>query len=302
MTPEEKRSVEKAAPDLAAAHSGLMLTLEPQAGIAAVTPGVLADFSQDLRSWTRKGVPIMVRFAHEMNGSWYPWSQQPALYVEKFRQVAAAVHSVPGSTMLWSPNEGGGYPFSGGLHAAAPGTADFAALDTNNDGRLSMHDNPYEPYWPGDEAVDWVGLTVYHFGSVYPWAENELPSAGKLEEKITGTYKEGSVDERPIPDFYHDYAMGHSKPFALSETGAFYNTTRKDGAAALQIKRSWWNQVFASEQATRFPLLKLVMWFEYSKEETLPVDQVIDWRVTADPATLTAFRRALPPRFITAPR
>jgi len=104
-----------------------------------------------------------------MNGSWYAWGQQPALFIENFRQVAATVHTVPGSTMLWSPNEGGSYPFPGGPHEAKPGTTAFSALDTNGDGKLSMDDDPYSPYWPGDDAVDWVGLTLYHFGDVYPW-------------------------------------------------------------------------------------------------------------------------------------
>ncbi|MBT2552714.1 glycoside hydrolase family 26 protein [Arthrobacter sp. ISL-5] len=301
LTPEEEKAVGEEVAELAAAHSAMMLTLEPRNGLASVTPEVLAAFSRELTTWTRKGVPVMVRFAHEMNGSWYPWGQQPALFIEKFRQVAAAVHAVPGSTMLWSPNEGGGYPFPGGAQEAKPGTAAFSALDTNGDGKLSMDDDPYSPYWPGDDAVDWVGLTLYHFGDVYPWGENEIPAPGKLAAKITGTYKIGLVDETAVPDFYATYAEGHAKPFAISETAAFYNTARTDGAAALDIKSAWWKQMFDPGLSTRFPLMKLAMWFEYTKEETVPTNQVIDWRATADPATLAPFRAAVPPRFIMAP-
>jgi hypothetical protein len=47
--------------------------------------------------------------------------------------------------------------------------------------------------------------------------------------------------------------------------------------------------------------MKLAMWFEYAKEDTEPTSQVIDWRATADPATLTPFRAAVPSRFIMAP-
>lgn len=301
LTPEEEKAVGEEILALAAARSAMMLTLEPRNGLASITPEVLADFSQDLTAWSRKGVPVMVRFAHEMNGSWYPWGQQPALYIEKFRQVAAAVHAVPGSTMLWSPNEGGGYPFPGGTHEAKPGTAAFSALDTNSDGKLSMDDDPYSPYWPGHDVVDWVGLTLYHFGDVYPWAENEIPAPGKLAAKMTGTYKSGFVDETAVPDFYAAYAVGHSKPFAISETAAFYNTARTDGAAALDIKSAWWKQLFDPDFSTRFPLMKLAMWFEYAKEETEPTDQVIDWRATADPATLASFLAAVPSRFVMAP-
>ena len=301
LTPEEEKAVGEEVAELAGARSAMMLTLEPRNGLASVTPEVLAAFSQELTTWTRKGVPVMVRFAHEMNGSWYPWGQQPALFIEKFRQVAAAVHAVPGSTMLWSPNEGGGYPFPGGAQEAKPGTAAFSALDTNGDGKLSMDDDPYSPYWPGDDAVDWVGLTLYHFGDVYPWGENEIPAPGKLAAKITGTYKTGLVDETAVPDFYAAYAVGHAKPFAISETAAFYNTARTDGAAALEIKSAWWKQLFDPGFSAQFPQMKLAMWFEYTKEETEPNNQVIDWRATADPAILAPFRAAVPSRFIMAP-
>lgn len=186
----------------------------------------------------------MVRFGHEMNGSWYPWAQQPTAYIETFRQVAAAVHNAPASSMLWSPNEGGGYPFEGGPNDVQPGSPDFQSLDTNHDGKLTMDDDTYAPCWPGDDSVDWVGLTVYHFGNAYPWGENTIPEPGKLAAKISGTYKSDYVDETALPDFYAAYAAGHHKPFAISETGAFYNTARSDGAPALAIKEAWWSQLF----------------------------------------------------------
>ncbi|MBT2596002.1 hypothetical protein J7I92_12155 [Arthrobacter sp. ISL-72] len=301
LTPESRQSIKQAAATLSASGAGLLLTLEPRDGLDSVTPEVLASFTKDLTTWTRMGIPIMVRFGHEMNGSWYPWGQQPTLFIEKFRQVAAAVHPVPGTTMLWAPNEGGGYPFSGGQHAATAGTENFRDLDTNHDGVLSMDDDPYAPYWPGDDAVDWVGLTVYHFGDVYPWGKNKIPEAGKLEAKITGTYKSALLDETALPDFYQFYAVNHAKPFAISETGAFYNSTRNDGATPLEIKRSWWNQVFDPGLPTRFPQLKLILWFEYSKDEREPAKQTIDWRVTSDPTILAAFQSAFPPWLVTAP-
>ncbi|MFP3802582.1 glycosyl hydrolase, partial [Paraburkholderia sp. SIMBA_027] len=69
------------------------------------------------------GVPVIVRFAHEMNGSWYAWSQQPQKYVAAFQTLAKAVHTLaPGSAMMWAPNYGGGYPFAGGKYEAKPGT------------------------------------------------------------------------------------------------------------------------------------------------------------------------------------
>lgn len=287
--------------DLARSHSSLMLTLEPRTDLTVVTPQALADLTRALTEWNRKGVPVMVRFGHEMNGSWYPWAQQPAAYVEKFRQVAAAVHETPASSMLWSPNDGAGYPFEGGPNSAKPGTSDFQALDTNADGKLSIDDDPYAPYWPGDDAADWVGLSVYHFGKVYPWGENTIPEPGKLAAKISGTYKSDFLDETAVPDFYATYSAGHQKPFAISETGSFYNTSRSDGAAALAVKQAWWNQLFDPALEARFPRLKLAVWFEFSKQENQPGQPVVDWRTTVDPVTTEQFSAALPERFDWAP-
>ena len=69
-----------------------------------------------------------------------------------------------------------------------------------------MEDDPYAPYYPGDDAVDWVGMSLYHWGSAYPWGENEIPEAGKLLAQVTGEYDGLNGDERAVPDFYGTYA------------------------------------------------------------------------------------------------
>jgi hypothetical protein len=202
---------------------------------------------------------------------------------------------------VWAPNEGSGYPYAGGVYEATPGSADFTALDTNKDGRLTQEDDPYSPYWPGDDAVDWVGLSVYHFGTAYPWGQNTVPEPGKLIGKITGTYRSAYVDETAVPNFYSVYADGHSKPFAICETGAFYNTSRSDGASALSIKKAWWDQLFDPQLQAQFPRLRLTVWFEWIKQENQPGNPTVDWAATADGATAQAFRSALPNSFGMAP-
>ncbi|MFC1409070.1 glycoside hydrolase family 26 protein [Streptacidiphilus sp. N1-12] len=83
--------------------------------------------------------PVMIRFAHEMNGSWYPWSEQTngnhlGDYVKAWQHVhdlfvrAGAVNAI----WIWSPD------VVRGSH-----TRGLAAL------------------YPGDAYVDLVGLTGY---------------------------------------------------------------------------------------------------------------------------------------------
>ena len=54
----------------------------------------------------------------------------------------------------------------GGKYSVANGTAEWHALDTNDDGWVDMYDDPYTPFYPGDQWVDWVGLNEYHMGQV----------------------------------------------------------------------------------------------------------------------------------------
>jgi hypothetical protein len=154
------------------------------------------------------------------------WGQQPTLYKatwERFTSILRA--NTQYATMLWAPNEGGGYPYAGGrrgtcaaactcaasctcirptccaccarctwpTHAPAaprppaarrppPAAAnplipqlncadasrqpECAVMDTNGDGAIDMYDDMYTPYYPGDDWVDWVGMSIFHFGKV----------------------------------------------------------------------------------------------------------------------------------------
>jgi hypothetical protein len=282
--------------DLIAAEKGMaMITLEPHDGLDKVTPEVVDDFARRLAGYNKRGVPVLVRFAHEMNGSWYSWSQRPEAYIRAFRLLAEAIHKVaPDSAMMWAPNYGGGYPFSGGVYERHPGQESFNLLDTDGDGLLTMQDDPYLPYYPGDDAVDWVGMSLYHWGTTYPWGENEMPEPGEFITQLTGTYNGLRGDDRDLPDFYQVYAGDHGKPLAIVETAALFNKQVSDGADELSIKQSWWRQVFDREMLAQHPGIKMINWFEHIKVEREIGDATIDWRVFGSKKIATRFLVDLP--------
>ena len=254
-----------------------LITLEPHGGLETVTPGAAAELADLLAAyWHDHGVATLVRFAHEMNGSWYPWGQQPGPYVDAFRTVADAVHAgAPASAMAWAPNEGAGYPFSGGAFAG-----NDPALDTDGDGSVGPGDDPYAPYWPGDDAVDWVGMSLYHWGNEYPWGENELPAEGSFRALLSGGETDAHAGGGGTPDFYAEYAEQRDKPMGIFETAALYNPDAP-GAQEQAIKAGWWGQVTDPEIRADFPRLAMVNWFEWRKDEP-EVGGVIDWRLAAD--------------------
>jgi hypothetical protein len=299
-TAQEKIDLQRAVEHIRANGQMMLLTLEPMGGLSAVTPEAAQALAADLAEFNNDGVPVLVRFAHEMNGSWYPWSQQPARYIEAFRTLADAVHAqAHGSVMMWAPNYAGGYPFAGGQFEAKPGTPEFAALDTDSDGALTMSDDSYAPYYPGDDAVDWVGMSLYHWGAKYPWGENELPEPGKFADQLTGNYNGANGDDSLLPDFYHVYGESRGKPVAIPETAALY-APGTGGENELAVKQAWWSQLFDPAAEAQFPQLKMINWFEWDKEET-EVKGRVDWTVTNTPEIRTAFTAALPGWFSYGP-
>lgn len=55
--------------------------------------------------------------------------------------------------MAWFPASALGYPF----------TLDNTVPDVNKDGEVNELD-AFDPYWPGDDLVDWVGIRAYWWG------------------------------------------------------------------------------------------------------------------------------------------
>ena len=290
----EDAALEEFISQVALENSMAMLTMEPYQGLAAVTPAVAENLALRIAAYNGAGVPIFLRFAHEMNGSWYPWCQKPEEYIAAYRLVADAVRRhAPMTALVWAPNYGGGYPFRGGTYEAKPGTDAFEILDTNDDGVLTMEDDMYAPYYPGDDVVDWVGMSLYHWGSTYPWRENEIPEAGKFHDQLRGEYNGLNGDDSAVPDFYEEYGVVRDKPIAIPETAAMYNT-EISGADEVVIKQTWWRQVFSTETFSNFPQIKMINWFEVRKQETEIQNSVVNWAITQDARTLLPFKQDLP--------
>jgi hypothetical protein len=294
----------------------VVITLEPTVPLAELTADdarTLADRLDALREDT--GTRALVRFAPDMNGSWTPWGQQAAAFVQAFRTVADAVHgSGSDAAMVWSPAYGAGYPFGAAFGAVdASGTRAIEELDTDGNGRVNLEDDPYRPYYPGDDVVDWVGLNTSHFGleqdlvdgrpaqeylgeDVAPdqdFGENVLPEPGKLDRQLRGLY--GYPDSGGTGrDFAAEYIEGTGKP-AMIETAALYDAARTEGPTELEVKSAWWDQVLSPETEAQHPGIGMVLWREVERPEAEADGAVIDWRATEDPEVAAALRAHLDP-------
>lgn len=115
---------------------------QPPYRLAAITAGThdayIARWASQIKEW---GKPLFLRFAHEMNGNWYPWCERtngnkPGEYVKAWRHVRSIFDQVKvtNATWIWCPN------------VTYYGSTDLVSL------------------YPGDDVVDWLGIDGYNFG------------------------------------------------------------------------------------------------------------------------------------------
>ena len=276
-----------------------MISLRTSGGLESYNTQQIISFADFLAGLN---VAILLRWNHEMNGSWFAWAQQPTLYVRKFQEFAGIIHErAPNVAMAWTPNQGWGYPWPDREYSIAHTDPDFATLDTNGDGSLTDSDDPYTPYYPGDDFVDWVGLCFYHWGNTADLGRNDVPPPEK--------WGEANGIGGPIPNFHDVFAVGHDKPMMIAETAALYDPadTNGGGAAEADIKIAWIDQVYNLNDASiptlsdAFPMLKAIVWFSNITFES-EAGVNIDWTLTSNQEVNDHYRKVVAdPYFIKAP-
>jgi hypothetical protein len=131
----------------------------------------LLRWARALRDFKR---PIVLRVAHEMQGSWYPWSYDPVAFREAWRRMWRLFrrHGVGNVVWLWSVN------------------ADVG----RDDARLLA---AVAPYWPGSRYVDAVAITAVTFdGRTRPaWFIERLRLVAQSYRK-PGLFSEVNVERR----------------------------------------------------------------------------------------------------------
>lgn len=182
------------------------------------------------------GQPLLLRLAHEMNGPWDPWGagvdgNTPADYVSMWRHVVA-IFRAEGATnvrWVWSPN----------VYGAGSSPTGASAM-------------PFEPFYPGDRWVDFVGLDGYNWGTLHDSGWSSFagvfgPSYGALT-RLT------------------------DKPMMITETAS----TEAGGPKAA------WIRAIPNALQFRMPRVRALIWFDREKET--------DWQIASSPASEAAFR------------
>ncbi|KAJ3124405.1 hypothetical protein HK100_011245 [Physocladia obscura] len=286
----------------------LFLTVYPTSFVDGVyTDDDIASLAYQLSNITDPSLSsrrVMLRFAPEMNGYWFSYGLQPVKFVSEWKRIVTAVRAVTNRVaFVWSPNSGNLYPFG----ATKPSNAtEAAALDTNNNGELDNGDDPYTPYWPGAEYVDWVGISLYWKGNIdtgTPPHDNSASPTDYWTQMVQGG-PDGSNTAFP---FYTMFADKYSIPLVMSEGGAAFalfqgptNTTLPVNAGQITIEQTFWRSYLSTTVFSTYPKAKMFFNFEYAKyDEDATKDAqgnyiddgvTRDYRITWDPSTLAAFK------------
>ncbi|GAA6037518.1 hypothetical protein JCM8097_008233 [Rhodosporidiobolus ruineniae] len=258
--------------------------------------------AQRCKHLNQRGVTVWVRWCFEMNGGWMSYGLSPELYVSTFRSVTNAIRAATNETyMLWAPNV-----WSGSVDDAVQG---------------------YTPYWPGEEYVDVVGLSLYSFGPQK--SINRAPSSSLLRDSLQPFYDLFSPSSSSSSS--NRLSLTHSYPIVISETSApfyysipssspYYTQAGDTDIPAPQpnlstpanqerykpslhdppyeksddelfIKASWLAQLTGNATAQRFPNLRLVNHFNYLKKGNGTAEVLADFRLVGGNATVEQWVR-----------
>jgi hypothetical protein len=231
--------------------------------------------------------PIFIRFAHEMNGSWYPWGEwvdknrnmqrdadestnfTAENYRTVFRNVAKMFRQyAPNAAMVWCPNSG----LLGGEKR-----------------------DVFRPFYPGDDVVDWVGLDIYERGWTLPQPGAKLWGGQFARHLNYDMADDPATEANESANFYLIYSEWKKKPLMICETSSTLSY-RSDLKAPERAKMNsdwkigYWNSseygwmqgVYGTSTYpmklinpidTKYPMIKAIVWFQIGKREFLPAEK-----------------------------
>jgi hypothetical protein len=206
---------------------------------------------EDLRAWARGardfGSPLLVEFGTEVNGKWFPWNgwwngkdQGPERFKEAYRHIIRTMRREGAANILWV------------FHA-------------NNNDNPQTSWNRLENYYPGDEYIDCLGVSIY--GALTP-LEKEWPEFRKSMDEV----------------YPRLAALGPTKPILVLEFGAAGNNPRGDQAL-------WAERALSDLVLNRWPRVMGFSWWNERWQNDDNPGHDTSMRLQDNPALAAVFRR-----------
>lgn len=212
------------------------------------------DFDPDLRAWAGTardfGTPVLVEYGTEVNGKWFPWNgfwnnetEGPAKFRDAYRHIVAVMDGEGASNLVW-------------------------VFHVNDGDWPETSWNLLENYYPGDDVVDWIGVSVY--GPQTPYDRYRAPFRAGMD----------AVYPRLC-------ALNATKPIALLEFGVAAGNPQTDQGV-------WARRALRSLVNGRYPrVIGFSWWNEFWENDGNPARDT-NMRVQDNPELRAAFRKFLP--------
>ena len=213
---------------------------------------VAGEFDPDLAAWADAArafaTPLIVEYGTEVNGDWNPWSAPynggldtgPEKFKKAYRHVVAVMRARGAANITW-------------------------ALHYNGENYPQDPRNVPASYYPGDDVVDWVGLSTY--------------GSERSNDHRCPTFR--SLVDDMIPQLR---AATTSKPYFIFEFGI---TNNNPGCAA----GPWVEAAFADLLGGRWPDMRGFSWWNerWNNDGAAGSDMLVQ----DDASVIGAFRAAL---------
>ncbi len=161
--------------------------------------------------------PVIMRVGAEMD-IWETWTVTPEEYIAAYRYIANMTRQLaPNVELVWSPNY------------------------------TCRWNETIDMYYPGDEYVDWVGMSLY-----FNYDSTTSTAWDWLEYSHLERFADPVENARRLVEF----AREHGKPVAVTEGGAIKNGTQGESYAVRQASKLY------STLTMVFPEVKSIVYFD----------------------------------------
>ncbi len=200
----------------------------------------LSAWAQDARAF---GSPIIVEWGTEVNGNWFPWNgfwnrgeEGARRFSDAYRHIITLMREEGAANIIW-------------------------VYHVNWNSVPSSSWNGYSSYYPGDEYIDWIGVSLY----------GDLYTSGS-----PGPFS--SVMEQVYPALE---GIGREKPLFISEFG----TDLSGHAAAV-----WTRDALSSLVSGRWPRIIGFAWWNAAWPDARSPDTTISLRIEESQEISALFR------------
>ncbi len=220
------------------------------------------EFDNSLRAWANEAkdfdFPLLVEYGTEMNGSWFPWNgvwngggksesygdpdapDGPEKFQDAYRHIVRIMQEEGANNIVW-------------------------VFHVNNDDIPDKSWNQAKEYYPGDEWVDWIGVSVY--GALTP-EDNDRSKFRELMDEMYPRLK----------------ALSSSKPIALLEFGVTRGHPKVNQA-------EWADEALKDLVASRWPGIIGFSWWNEAWENDDTVAHNTEMRVQENQELARIFRK-----------